>query len=206
MLKSSEKPEFKQKSAELSENPIERLRQIAGTREKTETQEQALPMTIGRMEEFHNFILKLSQDKFLGGDLPNYYSKFNEPPQRTTEKLYELAEVEDFCREFLNAKESLDSNTKRKLWEKIYKENWQPFLQNTFTILKNDLQELELKKKMRRSPEQEISTEELNFLRSNKSDKHLINELSFGISQLKKFSFPEEKLKELENQFKKVKK
>ena len=125
MLKSSEKPEFKQKSAELSENPIERLRQIAGTREKTETQEQALPMTIGRMEEFHNFILKLSQDKFLGGDLPNYYSKFNEPPQRTTEKLYELAEVEDFCREFLNAKESLDSNTKRKLWEKIYKENWQ---------------------------------------------------------------------------------
>ena len=117
-----------------------------------------------------------------------------------------MAEVEDFCREFLNAKESLDSNTKRKLWEKIYKENWQPYLQNTFTILKNDLQELELKKKMRRSPEQEISTEELNFLRSNKSDKHLINELSFGISQLKKFSFPEEKLKELENQFKKVKK
>ena len=199
-------------------DPLARLRKLLEKPEaKEEPKEKSI--TVGKLEEFKKFLEALDTDKFIRMPSPHeLYSRswdWESMSPSKQEALKETAEEEDrnraLVKEFLSAKDNLNSKSKRKLWDQIYKETWLKKIERSFQELEHELEILELRKKdlqMKKGKPvllKEGEEEKLRHGFPGPTKEESIARLTAGLQTLRDFGFDEEKLKDFEARLKKAK-
>lgn len=195
-MKSAEQMSLPEKK---QEDPLARLRKIM---EKQETPKEKEPevksMTVGKLEELQKLLITIDPDTFLNRKTGKYWSE------------EELKAAHDLLKEVISVREKLDSNTKKKLYRHI-EERWKAKSEEAFSRLEKEVRYLELGVKKRELGYLLLSSEEINQLNEldslglgRKSRNQLLEELNKGIATLREFGIDEQKLKALEERFRKT--
>ena len=148
--------------------------------EKSESPEEgqkeaAEAMTIGRMEEVRDLLGKMDVETFLDRREGNY-----------TEEKERIQRNRDLIKEFLSAKNGLDSNSKEKLYKDIFEKGWKPKLEGVFNKISEELKELELIRKGKKEFDS-LSAEEksrFSYLSGRNTIIGYIRFLSGGLQKL----------------------
>ncbi|MDO8429996.1 MAG: hypothetical protein Q7S73_01350 [bacterium] len=197
------------------EDPLAKLRGLLEKKSELVREElKKESMSMKKMEKFKDSLLGLDLDGFIKMfSLDSGQKRDEKPEEYEMDDFQKQAELENSIREFLDAKDDLDSESKRKLWDQIYKENWLKALEHSFQELQYELETLELLKKSKTMEKGELvplTENEEKLLRYSDPDSinktKTVKRLTAGLQALKSFKFDERRLKELEDRFKKVKK
>lgn len=162
-------------------------------------QEEVKSMTVGRMEDVRD-LLKIDAKTFVEIFLGR------KKTYDTSEK-QQLEREQSLIKEFLSAEENLDSNTKKKLYHHIFEENWKPKLEEITNLVERQMQELARMKELnQKGGLSEEEGAELYRLQTENTKTGRLRELADGIKVLADFGFDEQKLKELKERLKSLKK
>lgn len=162
-----------------------------------EKKEVVEAMTIGRMEEFRELLNNIDMETFLGQREGGY-----------SHEKEKIKKGQELIKEFLSAKDGLDSNSKEKLYNHILEENWKPKLERVFDKISEELKGLEILRDGRDKDYQSLSDEEMKIymhLLLHATKTGLARQIDAELKKLEEFGFDEQRLNGLKEQLRALK-